>query len=374
MQDLTNIADFLRRASERTGFKRERYVESNMPTSFGNIAIMLFYGDLRSQFVLSSLLLHRIKELYPSKYLILSSFPNQAGFYPYVDEYWSPQDEATTKLLADGACDFGNAHADKVLFQEQQLNRYFENILHVEDYYKYYQGGFSKEFIDEFKWIIYKLPSIPSSKIEFNRVLSQRAGKVFIYPSRTMRCWNKGRVTLLNGKKEFWHELAKGLIAKGITPVVYQDYGSFDISPVLQDKCVYVREEKILDVFGAMRTTGCVLDVFNGLSRWASAARTPFIACAERHYYAEMKEYELDDLCNNTLPHKYIFSFPTIIESGHWQELIDTMVAKVEGFIPELNRDTWPSAAEQALVVPYDLVRKRKQTRIGARFIKVERL
>lgn len=372
---MTNVADFLKRVADKTGYKRESYVDRNIPTSFSNIVVMLFYGDIRSEFILSSMLLHRIKQLHNSKYFILCSYPGRAGMYPYVDEYWSLQDEGAIKSLVDSSTGMDNSDGKKILFQEQQLNKYFENLLSIEDYYKYYNRGFNKAFFDEFKWILYSLPSIPSTKIEFNRNLVQRAGyKVFIYPSRILRAWSRGKEVNVRSNIDFWCALVNKLSDNGFTPVVYQDYSTYDISSSLEGKCVYFSENKILDVLGVMRTTGCVLDVFSGISRWATAARTPFVSCMERHLYNETKEYEIDCLCNNMLPYKYVFSFPTIIESGYWNELIGTIVNKLESFIPGLNRDEWPSTAEQSVVVPYALVKDKKRKKIGSRFIKVERI
>lgn len=376
MQDLVNVSEFLKRAAEKTGYVRERYVDKNIPTSFGNIQIMMFYGDMRSECILSSLLLNRMKELYPSKYFILCSYPGRAALYPYVDEYWGLQDEATSRSFTDTAIGFDNIDKQKMLFQEQQLNRYFENSVQVSEFFKYYNNGFTKSFIDEFKWIVYTLPSIPSSKVEFNRVLAQRSGyKVMIYPARTMRAWNKGREEVVKSRIDFWHELVERLLTRGFTPVVYQDYSTFDLSPKFESKCIYCTESKIIDVMGAMRTTGCALDVFGGFGRLSTLARTPFLSCAERHRYNNLKEWEIDELCNNReLPYRYIFSFPTIIESGYWNELVTNIVNRLELFLPQLNRDGWPSTAEQSKIAPYSLVKKRKSKKIGARFIKVPKV
>lgn len=372
---ITNVPEFLKRVAEKTGHRREKYTEKDIPTTFSNIVVLPFYGDMRSEFVMSSLLLHRVKELHPSKYFILCSYPGRMEMYPYIDEYWSLQDDAAVRSLCDGAAGFDNLETNKMLFQVQQLNKYFENVLEIDECLKYYKNGFVKEFFDEFKWIIYNLPSIPSSKVEFNRALAKRPGyKVFIHPNRVVRGWNNGKYITFKSSKGFWVDLAKKLCERGFTPVVYQDLGSHDISPEMEDRCVYCTEGKIIDALGAMRTTGCVLDVFSGVSRWASAARTPFIACAERHLYNANKEYEIDDLCNNTLPYRYIFSFPTIIENGYWNELTEIIVNRLDGFIPTLNRDEWPSTAEQSVIAPYALVRKRKSKKIGTRFISIPKI
>ena len=52
------------------------------------------------------------------------------------------------------------------------------------------------------------------------------------------------------------------------------------------DRCVFVEEHDILQVLDSfMRATGCVLDVFNGLSRLALLARCPYLCIDERSRY-----------------------------------------------------------------------------------------
>lgn len=369
-----NVVEFLKRASEKTGFNREKYIEKNIPNTFGNIMVLLFFGNMRSEFILSSLLLSKIRELNPTKYFILCSYPGRQGIYD-VDEYWSIKEEATVKTLMDNSVGFSNLSKERLLFMEQQLNKFFENVVTVDDYVKYYNNGFTKDFFDQFKWITYNLPTIPSSKIEFNKMLSQKSGyKVFIHPTRTLKAWNKGKEIVLKSKIDFWYALINRMIQSNLQPVVYQDQSTFDVSSKFENKCIYCTESKILDVLGAMRTTGCVLDVFSGISRFSSMARTPFIACTERTLYNGIKEWETDSLCNSILSRRYIFTFPTIIESGHSNELVTNIVNKLESFIPQLNRDEWPSTVEQSVVLPYSMVKKVKAKKIGTHFIKVPKV
>lgn len=375
MSELMNVPDFLKRAAEKTGFRRERFIERNIPTAFDNIVIMLFYGDMRAESILSSLLLHRYKESYPGKYFILASFPGHGSLYPYIDEYWGCADEGSVKILLDSAVGFGNLARERILFQEQQLNRFFANMFNIAEYTQFYDNGFTKDFFDKFKWILYNLPSLPSAGMEFNRSLAHRSGyKIFVHPTKMLRAWDKGKETLIRSRPEFWYDLANRMISRGMVPVVYQDARAFDLSKEMQSKCIYITEPQVSEVMGMMRATGCILDVFSGLARWASIARTPYISCAERKRYNLVKDWEIDDLCNSKLPYRYIFSFPTIIESGNWNELVESIVNKLESFVPQLNRDSWPSTAEQSIVVPYGLVKKRKTKRIGTRFIKIPKM
>src|SRR6516164_960318 len=97
---MKDIAGLLAKAAERTGFKREYYKEENIPTDVSNITIAPFFGDIRSIFVLSSLLFHRYKEQdKPSKYLILCSWPGFASLFPSADEYWSLESDIHIKKM-----------------------------------------------------------------------------------------------------------------------------------------------------------------------------------------------------------------------------------------------------------------------------------
>jgi hypothetical protein len=47
------------------------------------------------------------------------------------------------------------------------------------------------------------------------------------------------------------------------------------------------------------------------------------------------------------------------------------VIARLDSFLPSLNRDSWPSTAELMEIVPYKAVKAKKTKRIGTRFIKV---
>jgi hypothetical protein len=126
-----------------------------------------------------------------------------------------------------------------------------------------------------------------------------------------------------------------------------------------------------------MRSCGCALDVFDGTSRLALAARCPYLCFDERQRFNSVKEYELNDLCGSPVHREYIFSFAALVEKGNqsvWKtNIFDHMVVKLRRILSETDRDSWPSPLETNEIVPYDAVRKRKLKRMGSRFIKVER-
>jgi hypothetical protein len=113
--------------------------------------------------------------------------------------------------------------------------------------------------------------------------------------------------------------------------------------------------------------------VFSGISRWAIGARTPFLAIDERGRYNNQKEYEIDDLlCERSLPRRYIFLSPTILEGGNdsiWRDnFYEIMLSTLLPFMTKLNRDSWPSPLEQEMVVPYENVRRRRLKKMGTKF------
>lgn len=364
---MQNTNDFLDNAAKRTSFTRERYQEKNIPTNYSSLAILPFFGDIRSHFVLSTLLLHRFKEDH-NKYLILASYPGYGALYPCVDEFWGVQGDVSS--LWDKSSEFSNNDL-KAISYEQHLNRFFENLYNINEISKYYKNGLTKEFFDKHKVIVYDIPSVGSSRVEFNRQLAQKPGfKVMFHPTRYIKTATGTALVEIG----FWVKLAVALLDGGYVPVVYQNAATYNLQTELKEQCVYINSVKMDEILASMRTTGCVLDVFNDLSRFAIIARCPFVSCAERRRYSLVKEYELDDLCAQGIPHQYIFTFTAMIETKQWQELADSIVAKLDKFLPQLDRDNWLPTAESSVVVPYSLVRQTKTKRIGTRFIRVPKI
>jgi hypothetical protein len=375
-----DIRDFLQRAADRNGFVRERYEDRHVPVDISTITMLPFFGDLRSTFVLSSLLLRRYKEeLKPSKYFILCSWPGFHSLFPYVDEYWAVGDESQFRRMFGEAEGFTNKAEGNVVYM-QNINEFFRDVVKPKDLLPYYSDGLTDDYWKRFKQVVVSLPMVPSAAIlgkDFNRDLAMRAGyKVFIMPSTHARCWRNGRSKSMPVPQDFWMALIDRLLKEKYVPVLWKHPLAYDLSVQYTTSCAYVNDKDIGRVLGAMRATGCVLDVFNGTSRLALAARCPFLACDERSRYSGTKEYEIDDLCGGKLPKQYIFSFSTIINGGTegWESgLINSIMARLGSFLPTLNRDAWPLTAESTEVVPYGSVRTRKQQKIGVKFIKINK-
>jgi hypothetical protein len=378
---MKDIAGLIAKAAEKTGFQRDFFKEENIPTEASNITVIPFFGDLRTLFILSAFLLHRFKEQdKPSKYIILCSWPGFGALFPYVDEYWSIQNESHVKKLYPSANGFENNN-ELIGHYYRNLNQYFfEDVVEVAaQFTPYYERGLTDSFWHKYKQIKRFLPGVPSSAVigkEFNKDFAEKGGfKVLIYPSSHITNWNNNQTRLMPVSKDFWSALIKRLLAERFVPVICKGFMTHDLSSEFSKSCVYFSETDISKVLSVMRMTGCVLDVFNGISRLALAAKTPYVVLDERTKYVGLKEYEIDDLCGSDIPKKYIFSFSTIIDGGNaasWDfDIFNSIVIKLNEFLPSLDRNLLPSTGQSLEVVSYDLVRDRKLKRIGTRLLKV---
>jgi len=378
---MIDVAGFIKKAAEKSGFNRERADDRKIPTDASNITVMPFFGDLRSLFVLSSILLRRYREEdRGSKYFILCSWPGFQGLFPFVDEYWGISDEMQARRLYAGASQFRNKNSIASNYYRNLNQYFFEDVVIPHDVFgSYYNEGITDEYWKKYKHIKRTLPMVPSSANlgkDFSRELASRGGfKVFVYPSQYLTAWRFNDVMQNQITKDFWVGLVKRLLKERFVPVIYRGFLTHDLSSEFTDKCLYVTDPDISKVLAAMRATGCVLDMFSGISRLALAARCPFISVDEHNRWAALKEYEMDDLCCQALPKQYIFSFPTIIEGNGpdtWDfNILNSVMARLHTFLPDLDRDEWPSTGESTEIVPYETVRKKKAKRIGTKLLRV---
>jgi hypothetical protein len=370
----------LKKAAEKCGVNRLRYRDRDIPTSMDSIVIFPFFGDRRSSFVLSSMLLRRIKEeLKGSKYFVMLSWPGQEGLYPYVDEYWQIDDDSHLSKLRSGCSGFNNSSPFYSLLQ-RSLNQYFYEVVSPQDISSYYSNGLTKEFFERFKHVKVSLPTIPSGSSlgsETARTIAQHEPKVFVYPSKDIFSWRHGRVETSLAPLDFWKDVLDKLIKSKFFPVVASDRFSYDMSQEFRGECLHLADLDVLKTMSAMRSCGCVLDFFGDVSRLSLAARAPFLCFEERAKYQALKEYEINDLCGKGVPKEYIFGFSAIIESGDrasWNSnLLDHMIVKLNKMYESMDREKWPSSAESNEIVPYDSVRKLKNKKFGSRFIRIER-
>lgn len=375
-----DVSTVLKRAAEKCGATRVRYRERDVPTSVEGVTVLPFFGDRRSSFVLSSLLLKRVKEeLKGSRYFVLLSWPGDEGLYPYVDEYWQPDDEAAVQKAAAEASGFSNSSSVAPTLH-RSLNQYFYDVMSESDLLPYYDDGLTASFFERFRHVKVFLPSVPSVSSlggELSRTLSRRENKVLVSPYRSVCTWRNGGREWVSVPREFWVSLLDRLVSEGFSPVVHSDVFSYDMSADVPASCLHVGRTDVLKTMSLMRACGLVLDVFQGTSRMAIAARCPFLCFDERQRFNSVKEYEVNDLCGGGVAREYIFSFAALIEKGGpalWRtNVLDHMVVKLKSMHEREDRDSWPAPVETNDIVPYDSVRKRKLKRMGSRFIRIER-
>jgi len=371
---LGTIQEFVSRAAHQTGFERERYVEANLPTITSKIIVILLLGDFRAQAVFSSLLLHAyLKKSVEKKYVILCSWPGQAGLFPYVDEYWSITDTHSLRDLSQKVLGFENTD-EKFGIYARSLRRYFEAVLTPEDFEHLYDLGFTENYFKAFGDLVCFYPSVPTANLELQKKLNERPSpKVFIYPARTGQAWYEKQI-LFKFNQDFWAELCQLLVSNHIVPVVYQNYSTFEVDSFFGDKCIYTTDRNWLNILSIMRSCNCVLDILSGVSRFAFLARSPSLVCDDRQRYFSTKDYELLDLIGREIPCRYIFSWPTMIESGNYKEVLEQIVNVLMPYLAKIRNYELPSPAEYYVPVSYDLVKEKKSKRLGMKFVKVERL
>jgi hypothetical protein len=372
----SNVPVFVKRAVERMGYNRDSFVEKDMPTVISNVHVLPFFGDMRSTALMASLVATRLKEDLKGKYLVVCSWPGARKLFPYVNEFWSHKDNGIINSLAIGANNFYNS-SDAQVEVRRALYDHFENVFSYDGIKKYYDNGFTTYYWREGKTVKRCLPGVPSVTTltaDFKNEMTRKAGdKVLVYPTIRMRSWQRGKVEYLPMPQDVWVHICERLLAESITPVVYQNSQTHDLSKVFADKCVYVVPKDWTHVMSAMRACGMVLDVHSGISRLALLARCPFVAVDERMRFSAHKEYEFDDLAGECVYRKYIFSASTIFLGGSkadWNNtIVDGVINELKGLRKTSSVVPIPDATESYGDVSYDKVRELKHKRLGIRFI-----
>lgn len=366
---MSEVRDYLLRVIDRTKLKREKFSDLKIPANFSKIKIVPFFGDIRSEFVLSTFLLRR---LFEDEYLIVCSWPGRSGLFPTANEYWSVADE---NALLDLVRNINGSSNNKIDSYERMLVKFFDNVVLGSDLVsEYYRDGFRSSFFDKFNHLEYSLPSIPSVSMSWD---SSPKGKrqICLSPTRYVHRWQAGQQSRMLVNIDFWKNLISSLIENDYTPILIQNYQTYDLSPDFDAKCVYVVDNNILAVLGVMRACDCILDVFNGFSRYALIARNSYFVCDERQRYFNTKEFELDDLCGRDIPHSIMYSFAPVV-AGHdvSGQLVKAIINNLNMFLRDVNRADLPSTIETQKILSLDVVRKRNLSRIGSRFISIPKI
>lgn len=345
-----------------------------------NICIFPFFGELKSTCIASTLLLNRMRqEMKSSKYFILCSWPENSGIFPYIDEYWCPEDLSILKGLYNKSNGFAN-DSEYYLTMQRNLHYFFEDVITPDILKSFYQNGLTDDYFARFSQIKVTFPEIPSSNFistDISQQLNQKAGrKIFIFPSNVIYSWRNGQDKKINCSKEFWHALVENLHTNGYTPVIWINYNSLDISGLAPDKGIYFNSANILDVLTIMRLCDCVLDVHNGISNLALLARSPYFCLDERSRFNNAKQFEINALLGQNTPINYSFSFSSILENKDaWQENVFSLIsARLESFLANIDYKQLADPKESTNVVSYDLVKDRKAKKLGVKFVKIPRI
>lgn len=371
---MVNVSDFIRRAAQRSGFKREFFLEKNMPTQPSNVVAIPFYGNLWSAYIFSVFILKPYVEANKDKYFVLCSWSGMREMFPCVQEYWVLEDEHATKTLATEANTFYNASnlaAEITRGLSESMN-----IVSSRDIREFYENGFTRKYREMFggaKRFLPEIPSVSRGMSDFKLQLDRKSGvKIVVYPSVKMRSWQMGKVVQMPVAKEFWTALIQRLIDEGYVPVVCKDWFTYDMSAEFTDRCVYLPFRGIGDVLSALRHVGRVLDIHSGFSRMASLARCPYLSVTERQIYIDGKDCEIDDL-GPEMVRQYIFSFSTMLMGGSvddWNtSLLDCLMARLKN----MEFGALPSPNESYESVSFDRVRERKARRMGSVFLKISK-
>ena len=372
---MNNTASFIKRTTDKLGFRRDFYVEKNIPEVMSNIVIIPFYADIRSTFILSSFLFNQYKRANSDKYIIVCSWTGWQKMFPYADEFWSLTDRSQIRGLVDTAASMSNNSATNNTLTRNLL-QHFENVVLYESLQEYYKDGFKAKYIKEFGSIRYWLPEVPASNIlgKFSAEIANKQGKkVVLYPVKNIRAWQQGKCHYRDISKNFWSYVIEKLLSEDLIPVLYQNSFTFDMSPEFTDRCLYLVNEDISHVLAAFREIGCVLDIHSGISRLAIAARCPFIVLDERIRYINQRDYEIDDICCDGIRKLYSFSLAGMLMSGSPKEwdasFMDSFITKIHTLLESFKKEDLISTAEIDEDVSSDKIRNRASKRLGVKFI-----
>jgi len=375
--------EFLRIVSERISFKRKKYDDQNVPTDLDDIIVIPFFGDLKHIHILSSFLLNNFKKLKSSKYLILISYPGFEHLFPYVDEYWHASDFSGLNQIFLNSDYFENK-SQFYLNLLRTLNENFRNVLSDSFFRELYYNKFTNKFWDLFNFDTNLfLPMIPSSSVlnkECLKILNLNKLKLFLYPSQTINIWNNGKYNKIIVPIKFYLELINYLKKHDIFPVIWGGSFSYDLSQEFKshNECLILNSDSLFEILPALRATGLSLDNFNSFSKLSFMARTPSIIFEERNKYFLTKEYELDDLLDLNLPNKRIFNFTNTIVRGnidYWtKEIFHPVVSYCINYFSYFDKELLPNTSQVNKKMEISLIRKIKNKKLGAKFIKIEKL
>ncbi len=358
------VRDYISKVVARSSLIREKFVESKTPSSMNNLVVVPFFGDIRSEFIFSTMILNKWKELNKFSYLVVCSWPGHNTLYPYADEYWTLHDATMLSNLVRGMNGLANSN---VSFLEKILLRYLDNpqLMLPDDAQitRLYNNGISVQYLRESSAVLFTLPLIQSAAISTTRMLLGDKKKLLIMPTLNIHTWRNRKQTTLSTSKDFWLNLINKLSSQ-YEIIVYENYCTHELGYKNT-----ISDWNIMSLLSAMRNVDCVLDIFNQVSKYAYMARAPVFILDERQRYFGVRDYELDDLCGSYAAFRqYAFSFSPII-NGDQDFIADIVLSKLPDFLNKLQTLPSLSPDELSINLSYASVRKHDAKKFGVRHI-----
>jgi hypothetical protein len=320
--------EYLKKASQRTGYTRERYADS-LANSESNV--LVFFGDERARFILSSLILPDMKDSW-----IVCSKPLE-DFFHTANEYWS----------GGGMQEASDFSSPTAISQVRLFERYFQK---VEDADK-----FKDKNISDFKEC--HLPKVD----KFFRFLPE-GRKVFIRTGKTMLLWVKNKEVKISIPQSFWETVCEKLVSNNIIPICHRTEDDYDMSPLVKG-CHHFYDLRGPEVLSLMRACGMVLDFSQNVCYTSMQARCPCVCMQDRQRYYVRKLNDLEGLGEM---HTF-FSFPNLIEHGKWEY-------PIQGVVNKLKSLNWSGLSPcEGLVVSLGVSSDKKLKKTITKLIKVKK-
>jgi hypothetical protein len=375
-----SISEFLTNTANKLNFKREKYVEKNIPSNFDQITVFFALGDLRSTAAVSTMLLPRIrKEKKALRYFIVFGYPNFSCLYPYADEYWSFNAEEKLDQIYYSSNGLDNYSNLKTIYL-RHLNENFREVTKQEDLSNIYDGCLLTPYWENNKNLRVILPQISSSVVSFNEAVQAKfnnlgSKKLFVFPNKNIQIYRKNKLIYQSVSIDFWKSLIQKLLNLGIGLVILKNPLTYDLSEFFsnEDKVFNVAENDLEKIMSLMRLSGCVLDFFSGIGRFAAIARTPYIVADERYRYFKFKEYEYEDVIGKNVPIERIFLFADLINPSNnlFENVANNIINKIDKIMDKLQKNKGLSDAPYSdFLSNYENVRYYQTQKLGVNFIK----
>ncbi len=368
---LREVNDFLLRASERSGFRREIYFDKLIPANYDKIVVIPFFGDWLGELIFSSLLYQKVVETKAhDSYVIVVTHPGHGFLYPEASEVWGVNGEDVYNEMFIGAEGLvGDTSRSKYFYQN--LNKFFSSVEDLTSLSKWYNKGLTGNYLESFGKVLVDLPPVFGAKPDVVRYLGD-GNKVFLAASKRTssrkvkkadRSEKEEKVVVSKG---FYVSLAKNLMDLGLVPVFWNGPDCYDVSVDLPGIKV-VTDRTLAGGVAAARSCGFVLSTFNDLFCLGIMARVPYLLVEERKRYFGLNLFETEDILGTTTQKPY-FSFVSSVTENNYL----SAVAAISNRVGELYQVGLPeiSLTDSKKEADYGKVRRRRANKLGFRLFR----